>query len=231
MAGLPLMVAAMVMAAPASAAPPHPATTVLSRPAEILAATRRVADWQLAHRDDFSHMPAASAKARNPRDWQQATFWVALTDLADRDRRYAAPILALGRAEGWKLGDCPLHADDQLTAQACGKDAAGLAGGLAGCVAWPSCAQAGWVASRPQTATPASNVTLLIETSPWYRPIGCSTLASLPPVSLPIIVGPPRMSTEKRQSCHTNLREWLISAISGRAKPPHQAGFSCPAAR
>ena len=118
MAGLPLMVAAMVMAAPASAAPPHPATTVLSRPADILAATRRVADWQLAHRDDFSHMPGASAKARNPRDWQQATFWVALTDLADRARRYAAPILALGHAENWKLGARPLHADDQLIAQA-----------------------------------------------------------------------------------------------------------------
>ena len=95
-----------------------PAHAQLPKPADVLAATRRVADWQITHRDDFSHMPAAGAKARNPRDWQQATFWVSLTDLADRDPRYAAPILALGRTEDWKLGDRPLHADDQLIAQA-----------------------------------------------------------------------------------------------------------------
>jgi unsaturated rhamnogalacturonyl hydrolase len=109
--------ASVLMTAPAGVMA-APADTVLPRPADVLAATRRVADWQLAHRDDFSHMPAASAKARNPRDWQQATFWIALTELADRDPRYAAPILALGRAESWKLGDRPLHADDQLIAQA-----------------------------------------------------------------------------------------------------------------
>ena len=64
------------------------AQPALPRPADILAATRRVADWQLAHRTTFDHMPAARASVRNPRDWQQATFWVALTELADRDRRY-----------------------------------------------------------------------------------------------------------------------------------------------
>ncbi|WP_294294888.1 glycoside hydrolase family 88 protein [uncultured Sphingomonas sp.] len=90
----------------------------MPRPADILAETRRVADWQLAHRTTFDHMPAARASVRNPRDWQQATFWVALTDLAERDRRYAGPLLELGAAEGWKLGANPYHADDQLIAQA-----------------------------------------------------------------------------------------------------------------
>lgn len=85
--------------------------------AQILASTRRVADWQLAHADRFDLMPAARESVRNPRDWQQATFWVALTDLADRDPRYVAPILALGRKEGWQLGRNPYHADDQLIAQ------------------------------------------------------------------------------------------------------------------
>ncbi|WP_326525504.1 glycoside hydrolase family 88/105 protein [Sphingomonas sp.] len=88
------------------------------RPAEILAVTRRVADWQLAHRTTFDHMPAARASVRNPRDWQQATFWVALTELASRDRRYRPYLLDLGRAEDWRLGKNPFHADDQLIAQA-----------------------------------------------------------------------------------------------------------------
>ncbi|PSJ39127.1 glycosyl hydrolase family 88 [Sphingomonas deserti] len=104
------------MAAPAPAAV-QPAQPALPRPAEILAATRRVADWQLANRHRFDHMPAARESVRNPRDWQQATFWVALTELADRDPRYAEPVLALGRGLGWKLGDNPFHADDQLIAQ------------------------------------------------------------------------------------------------------------------
>lgn len=106
-----MMIAPIVLAAAAAAQP------ALPQPDAILAATRRVADWQLAHRDSIDHMPAARPSARNPRDWQQATFWVALTELADRDPRYTAPLLDLGRAERWRLGDKPFHADDQLIAQ------------------------------------------------------------------------------------------------------------------
>lgn len=94
------------------------AQPVLPTSDAILASTRRVADWQLAHKDSIDHMPAARASARNPRDWQQATFWVALTELADRDPHYVAPLLELGRAQQWRLGDKPFHADDQLIAQA-----------------------------------------------------------------------------------------------------------------
>jgi rhamnogalacturonyl hydrolase YesR len=92
----------------------------MPRPADILAATRRVADWQLAHRDRFDRMPSATASTRDPRGWQQATFWVGLTELADRshDPHYAAAILELGRGLGWQLGDRPFHADDQLIGQA-----------------------------------------------------------------------------------------------------------------
>jgi unsaturated rhamnogalacturonyl hydrolase len=108
---LTLLAPIALVAAAQSAQPAMP------RPAEILASTRRVADWQLAHRTTFDHMPAARASVRNPRDWQQATFWVALTELADRDRRYRAPLLELGRQEQWQLGANPFHADDQLIAQ------------------------------------------------------------------------------------------------------------------
>ena len=93
------------------------AQPALPRSSEILAETRRVADRQIANRNRFDHMPVARPSVRNPRDWQQATFWVALTELADRDPRYAKPVLALGRGLGWRLGDNPFHADDQLIAQ------------------------------------------------------------------------------------------------------------------
>ncbi len=109
---MPLSLLPIVLVAAAPAAAPMP------QPAAILAETRRVADWQLANTARFDHMPAARPSVRNPRDWQQATFWVALTDLADRDPRYTAPLLALGRQEGWQLGRNPFHADDQLIAQA-----------------------------------------------------------------------------------------------------------------
>ncbi|WP_423605101.1 glycoside hydrolase family 88/105 protein [Sphingomonas sp. MS122] len=90
----------------------------MPQPAAILAETRRVADWQLANRTNWATMPAARPSVRNPRDWQQATFWISITDLAQRDRRYAAPLLDLGRELHWKLGDNVFHADDQLIAQA-----------------------------------------------------------------------------------------------------------------
>ncbi len=89
----------------------------LPRPADIIAQTRRVADWQLAHRQGQDEVFAVRPSLRNPRDWQQATFWMAMTDLADRDPRYRATLLDLGRTQRWKLGDRPFHADDQLIGQ------------------------------------------------------------------------------------------------------------------
>lgn len=105
----------MLVAAPAAVADAEPA---MPTAAAILAETRRVADWQLTNRTNWGAMPAARPSVRNPRDWQQATFWVALTALADRDPRYGKPLIELGRELGWKLGDKPYHADDQLIARA-----------------------------------------------------------------------------------------------------------------
>ncbi|MDX3885076.1 MAG: glycoside hydrolase family 88 protein [Sphingomonas sp.] len=102
-----------------------PAATASARPvlpvrAEVLAAMERVADWQLAHRSDLSYMPEAKPSAANPLDWQQATFWIALTELADRsaDPRFGRAIIDLGRAQGWRLGARSYHADDHLIGQA-----------------------------------------------------------------------------------------------------------------
>ncbi|NIJ39675.1 rhamnogalacturonyl hydrolase YesR [Sphingopyxis panaciterrae] len=111
---LSLLAPLMLISASAAA----PAEPVMPQPADILVETRRVADWQLAHRAAWDKMPAARPSVRNPRDWQQATFWVALTDLAERDIRYRDPVIELGRAEAWQLGKLAFHADDQLIAQA-----------------------------------------------------------------------------------------------------------------
>lgn len=114
---------ALAAAPGAAAAPAAPAAIVaaqpaMPRPAAILAETRRVADWQIANRTSWATMPAARPSVRNPRDWQQATFWISLTDLAKRDPRYGKTLLDLGRELQWKLGDNVFHADDQLIAQA-----------------------------------------------------------------------------------------------------------------
>ena len=102
-------------AAPAAQVESQPA---MPRPAAILAETRRVADWQLANRNNWAAIPAARPSARDPRGWEQAAFWITLSDLAARDARYARPLLDLGRELNWRLGDRPFHADDQLIAQA-----------------------------------------------------------------------------------------------------------------
>jgi unsaturated rhamnogalacturonyl hydrolase len=90
----------------------------MPKPAAILAQTRRVADWQLAHREALGQDARGAAERAQVRDWQQATFWVALTELADR--RCALPRTAARpwpRRE-WQLGKLAFHADDQLIAQA-----------------------------------------------------------------------------------------------------------------
>ncbi|MCW4463405.1 glycoside hydrolase family 88 protein [Sphingomonas sp. BT-65] len=108
----------IALAAAASPAAIVETRAAMPQPAAILAETRRVADWQLANRTNWATMPAARPSVRNPRDWQQAAFWITLTDLAQRDRRYGKPLLDLGRELQWKLGDNVFHADDQLIAQA-----------------------------------------------------------------------------------------------------------------
>lgn len=118
-----LILLALAGAAPAPAVPTVSPAAVetraqLPRPDAILAQVRRVADWQLANRTNWATMPAARKSVQNPRDWQQATFWIALTELAKYDARYAPPLMELGREQAWKLGDNPFHADDQLIGQA-----------------------------------------------------------------------------------------------------------------
>lgn len=107
---LVLLLLALPGAAPAGAG------TSLPTRAGALGSVERLADWQLAHLEPLDYIPLAYAGTHNPRDWQQAAFWVGLTRVADRSAspRFREAILAMGRREGWQLGDRPYHADDHL---------------------------------------------------------------------------------------------------------------------
>lgn len=102
--------------------PPNPASASQRAPAalparaQIQASVEHMADWQLAHLDNLDYIPLAGASTRDPRDWQQAAFWVGLTHVADRSAspRYRDAILATGRKLGWTLGHRLYHADDHL---------------------------------------------------------------------------------------------------------------------
>ncbi len=86
-----------------------------------LAVAGRLADWQLAHRDDSTLVSRFSDETRRPNSWEQATFWIGMTALADHlpaDRHIARAVMAMGEGEGWRPGVRPYHADDQAIAQA-----------------------------------------------------------------------------------------------------------------
>lgn len=86
---------------------------------QVLALAEKVADWQIAHREDFTHIPNAGRETRSSRDWQQGAFYAGLTELADRSAspRFREAVIANGTRNEWKLGDRPFHADDQIIGQ------------------------------------------------------------------------------------------------------------------
>ncbi|WP_420145470.1 hypothetical protein [Sphingobium sp.] len=85
-----------------------------------IAATVKLADWQLARLDDLSHIPTATDETRKTRGWEQAVFWVGMTALADAGAppRIKQAIMAMGDRDGWRPGDNLYFADDQAIAQA-----------------------------------------------------------------------------------------------------------------
>ncbi len=114
LAGVALTTAGSGMARPVT--PVAATAPALPSRAQVMASMERVADWQLTHLDDLSYMPAARPSTKRARDWQQATFWVALTHLAERSSsvRYKDAIFSKGKEEGWRLGDRLYHADDHI---------------------------------------------------------------------------------------------------------------------
>jgi rhamnogalacturonyl hydrolase YesR len=103
-AGSGLVLALIVRAGLASAAPPAPALT----PAVVLSTMERVADWQLAH-------PASP----DPTDWTQAAGYAGMMALAgiSESPRFRDAMLRMGEANRWQLGPRPYHADDHCVGQ------------------------------------------------------------------------------------------------------------------
>jgi rhamnogalacturonyl hydrolase YesR len=76
--------------------------------ATVLNVMERVADWQLTHPSSHS-----------PTDWTQAagyTGMMALAGISNRPR-FLDALMKMARANDWKLGPRPYHADDQCVGQ------------------------------------------------------------------------------------------------------------------
>ena len=125
-AGIFLVVPAILFAQPAAVVPPSALVRspgvlgALQQPlittqpvadltvAEILTVMQRVADWQLAH-----------PSVHKPTDWTQGAGDAGLMALAgiSGDVKYRNAMLALGETNGWKPGPRKFHADDHCVGQ------------------------------------------------------------------------------------------------------------------
>ncbi|MBO9708437.1 MAG: glycoside hydrolase family 88 protein [Caulobacter sp.] len=117
------LLAGTALAVPLSACATPPAKPASIRPVTNKAALAegvRVADWQLAHMDNFDYVPVSAFRKDTEarRDWIQATFYIGLAAYADASgsKRYADAIFAHGKAEGWGFDHRPRHADADATA-------------------------------------------------------------------------------------------------------------------
>ena len=88
-------------------------------PADVLARTERVADWQLAHLEPVDSIQVMREETRSPTSWQQGAFYAGLTALAERSAspRFREAILSHGRGLIWQLGERTYHADDHVIGQ------------------------------------------------------------------------------------------------------------------
>jgi rhamnogalacturonyl hydrolase YesR len=84
-----------------------------------LAIASRLADWQLRQIDSNTNISRVTDQTRNKRGWEQAVFWVGMTDLADAtgDPKWRKAIVDMGRSNEWRPGDRLYHADDHVISQ------------------------------------------------------------------------------------------------------------------
>jgi rhamnogalacturonyl hydrolase YesR len=85
----------------------------------VLEIGARVADWQLTRMGTTPGVSSHAEETANPRSWQQGAFWVGMTHFADvtGEKRFAAAIIAMGKANQWQPGKRMYHADDHVIAQ------------------------------------------------------------------------------------------------------------------
>jgi rhamnogalacturonyl hydrolase YesR len=87
--------------------------------AATLQAMEKVADWQLANLVPPASIKSFREESTRPRSWEQAAFYIGLTQLAERSKspRFREAILKHGQQEQWKPGDRKYHADDHAVGQ------------------------------------------------------------------------------------------------------------------
>ncbi len=116
-----LTVTPLVVHAGAPEKPPVASAMAVSfKPADVLALTEKVADYQIATLAAGWIPPKASWDTPDPKGWVQGALFVGLTDLADHSQKpiYKDLILARGEANQWQLGKRQYHADDHVIGQA-----------------------------------------------------------------------------------------------------------------
>jgi unsaturated rhamnogalacturonyl hydrolase len=86
---------------------------------EALLVGDRVAEWQLAHLDEFSYVRTFRDETEQGSGWIQAAFFIGLAHWAQAtdNSRYFAALLDRAAANDWQLGPRGWHADDQAIGQ------------------------------------------------------------------------------------------------------------------
>lgn len=97
-------------------------TTAQTKPADSSALpvlANKVADWQLAHMDDFSYVRTFQDHTELDRGWIQGAFYVGLIRWAKATDNaiYWRALQQKAEANQWRLGEQEWHADDQVIAQ------------------------------------------------------------------------------------------------------------------
>lgn len=91
----------------------------LAPPDEATAIGNKVADWQLAHMDNFDYIRTFRDETEQGTGWEQAAFHIGLARWAavTGNLRYFSALLEKAEKNDWQLGPRYWHADDQAIAQ------------------------------------------------------------------------------------------------------------------
>ena len=88
--------------------------------AEVRRITNRVADWQLAHMDNYhDYVPSFQERSAEARGWIQGTFLKGLADwaIATQQENYLRWLTDFAEKQQFQLGERLYHADDHVVGQ------------------------------------------------------------------------------------------------------------------
>jgi len=87
--------------------------------ATIDAVGDKVAEWQIANLDDFTHIRNARASTFDRRGWVHGALYVGMMNWAalPGNDEYFAPLRKISEEEEWRLGERLFHGDDHIVGQ------------------------------------------------------------------------------------------------------------------